>query len=153
MQGTIESVRDAKSGKSLQVTVNGQRFYSKKFELRNMVGRTVNFEPSRQNFDDGGGIDWINDFSVLESGSYTHTDPGPAHAGAYQSENPAPPGIGDPGYDKTMREKRDLGPYLPFTSNMCAHLIQAGNIKTAEDLRNWADNSMAAIIHAVDQNS
>ena len=156
MQGTIEKVQDAKSGKSLQVTVNGQRFYTKNWAMRNLTGRTINFEPEHQAFSDGGGIDWINNFTEVQAGGYSHTDPGPAHAGAYESHpqdmsgpHGGPPPYHDESSYGTSKPQRDLGPYLPFTSNMCAHLIQAGHIKTADDLRNWADNSMAAIIHAV----
>ena len=149
MQGRIDNIKPWKSGLGANVIIGGVEYMTK--ENLPAAGSVINFVPSPSK--DPTKPSWINDFIVVDEQGYSHTDPGPAHAGAYPSENPAPPEYREPRVSSGAGGARDVSAYLPFTSNMCAHLIQAGLIKTGDDLRNWADNSMAAIIHAVNQNS
>jgi hypothetical protein len=70
MIGTIQQANKSKSGKTLSVQVDGTWYSSKEWELEQAVGRRVIFEPSTQNFPDGGSIQWLNDY-VFEDASTT----------------------------------------------------------------------------------
>jgi hypothetical protein len=102
LQGTIQAVHPSKSGKSLSVNVDGQRFQAKHASgLLAHVGKTITFDPTEQKLDDGGVIRWINEFT-LSGGS------APVAA-------PTQPGA---------------SPYQPLVSNLAAHLIAAGRPPT-----------------------
>ncbi len=62
MIGIIESAQASKSGKTLSVKLGGNYYSSKNWELQNMVGKEIIFEPSPQNFPDGSSIQWLNDY-------------------------------------------------------------------------------------------
>jgi len=64
MQGQIQVARKSKSGKNLSVQVGGAWYVSKCWEFEQMVGQEITFEPSTQNFPDGGSITWINEYGV-----------------------------------------------------------------------------------------
>lgn len=85
MQGKIEQVRDSKSGKTLSVLINDQWYSSKGWELKNMVGQVIVFEPSTSEFN-GTVMHWLNDYT-LASG----TTPADAAMQAAMNQPPTPP--------------------------------------------------------------
>lgn len=102
MQGQIQVARKSKSGKNLSVQVGGAWYVSKCWEFEQMVGQEITFEPSTQNFPDGGSITWINEYGVTAGTTPSDQAFNQAHA-QYQPEgmagqappmgNPAPPPI------------------------------------------------------------
>ena len=101
MQGQIQVARKSKSGKNLSVQVGGVWYVSKCWEFENMVGQEITFEPSTQNFPDGGSITWINEYGVTAGTTPSDQAFNQAHA-QYQPEgmagqappmgSPVPPG-------------------------------------------------------------
>ncbi len=89
MQGQIQQARQSKSGKTLSVQINGQWYTSKAFELQNMVGQTITFTSSVQEFPDGGSCTWLNDYQ--DAGQSTT----PA-AQAFDAAHAQAPPIGQP---------------------------------------------------------
>ena len=69
MIGQISAAQKSKSLKTLSVTVGGQFFTSKNWELESAVGRTVIFEPSTSEFN-GTVMHWLNDY-VFEDAQTT----------------------------------------------------------------------------------
>jgi len=88
MQGKIEQVRDSKSGKTLSVLINDQWYSSKGWELKNMVGQVIVFDPSTSEFN-GTVMHWLNDYT-LASGT-TPADAAMQAAMAQPAGNPAAP--------------------------------------------------------------
>ena len=114
MQGVIHQVQPSKSGKTLSVTVEGNRFSAKlNSGLQGCAGKTITFDPTEQKLDDGGVIRWINEFTLSGGGA-------PAASTAAPAATNAPHG---------------MSPYQPLISNLAAHLITAG--KEPSDLRAW----------------
>lgn len=113
--GTIQSAEEGRSGKSLRVSINGQWFSSKNWELKNMVGQVITFTPSSSEFQ-GKTYLWVNEFNVGTQGVQTTNSKG---------EPKAPTNTNDMAY-------------LPMTSNLVAHAIQAGKIETPDQIQAWA---------------
>jgi hypothetical protein len=66
MIGTIQQANKSKSGKTLSVQVDGTWYSSKEWELEQLVGRRIIFEPSTQSFPDGS-IQWLNDYTFEDA--------------------------------------------------------------------------------------
>ena len=90
MQGIIKATKTSKSGKSLGVCIDDKWYSSKAFELAGLQGKEITFTTSHQAFPDGGGIDWINDYSEI-GGAPNTADQVMAQAMANQ-----PPPMGQP---------------------------------------------------------
>ena len=70
MIGMINKANKSKSGKTLSIQVDNVWYTSKNWELEFAAGRRIIFEPSTQNFPDGGSCQWLNDY-VFEDQSGT----------------------------------------------------------------------------------
>lgn len=64
-QGVIKVAQKSKSGKNLQVCIDDNWYSTKNWELQGMVGKAITFEPSPQQFPDGGSINWINEYNEV----------------------------------------------------------------------------------------
>jgi len=151
-RGPIQAAKDSTSGKTLSVQVNGAWFSTKNWDFRNMIGQTIEFVPDISEWQ-GNTITWINDYSVPAltaadamnqalaqnnaNGATTHQAP-PNQALAPATQNRPVVIDGDP-----MR-------YLPMTSNLVAHAIQAGLITHPDQLGGWAAAAFAAAKHCVE---
>ena len=62
MIGQIQQAKKSKSLKTLSVQIEGVWYTSKNWELEQAVNRRIIFEPSRQDFQDGGHCLWLNDY-------------------------------------------------------------------------------------------
>ena len=97
ISGQIQTAQDAKSGKTLRVQVNGEWYSTKNWEMRDMVGQVVSFEPSPWATPDGGTIFFINEYT---GGSQTATPTPPAghplSSGAPPQGAPAAPAAPSP---------------------------------------------------------
>ena len=113
--GAISAIEDSKSGKALRVQVNGQWFSSKDFGIRDQVGQVITFTPSSSEYR-GKTYYWINDYNVGTTGTTTTRANG----------SPAP--VAD----------ANAMAFLPMTSNLVAHAIQAGKIETPDQIQAWA---------------
>jgi hypothetical protein len=65
MRGKIDQVKDSTSGKTLSVLIGNQWYSSKSWEFRQMVGQTIEFEPSTSEWQ-GKTMHWINDYGVVQ---------------------------------------------------------------------------------------
>ena len=61
MIGTIQAAQDSKSGKTLSVQIEGQWYSTKSWELREMIGQTIDFQSSTSEFN-GTTMHWLNDY-------------------------------------------------------------------------------------------
>ena len=59
---TIAQANKSKSGKTLSIQAGGAWYTSKNWEMEQMVGQEIIFEPSSQTFPDGSSIQWLNDY-------------------------------------------------------------------------------------------
>ena len=113
--GAIQSAEEGRSGNSLRVNINGQWYSSKDFGLKDMVGQVVTFTPSTSEYR-GKTYYWINDYNIGTTGSARVDKSGNAQAPIATN---------------------DMA-YLPMTSNLVAHAIQAGKVETPEQIQAWA---------------
>jgi hypothetical protein len=116
--GTVQTVEDGKSGKTVRVQVNNQWFSSKDFGMRNTVGQVITFTPSASEFR-GQTYYWINDYSQGTQGA--------------QGAQTSPNGSGAPSAVRV-----DAMAYLPMTSNLVAHAITAGRVQEPKEIQAWA---------------
>ena len=121
--GTVSQCEDARSGKSIRLNINGQWYSTKNFDMRDLVGQVITFTPSASEYN-GKTYFWINDYSAGTQGTTTTTPSG----------QPVPQGQG----------AKDPLVYLPMTSNLVAHAIQAGRIDSPDQLREWASAAFNA---------
>lgn len=91
MIGMIQKANKSKSGKTLSIQVDDVWYTSKNWELEFAAGRRIIFEPSTQNFPDGGSCEWLNDY-VFEDAQTT-----PAAQAFNQAHQDQPPPLGQPG--------------------------------------------------------
>jgi hypothetical protein len=122
--GVVETVKDSQSGRSLWVTVSGQRFLCKENGIRNFIGKEIIFEPSSSEHQ-GKTYHWINNFQPSDTSEFSP----PVNRGTPET-----------------RPKPAIEPMalLPITSNLTAHAIQAGLIKTPGEIHAWAAAAFAA---------
>ena len=115
MIGKIESVEKSKSGKSWRVKIGGN-YYGAKFDskLDKEVGSNINFSVE----DTGNYGVWITSW-------------------AYDATK-APPAA------ETGKTGNGDRFYMPFVSNVVAHAIASGQIKTPADLNQWAKSAYDA---------
>jgi len=73
MIGIIESTNKSQSGKTLGVKIGGTYYTTKNWELADMVGKEIVFEPDASDFN-GKTMYWLNEYSV----SGTQPAAGPA---------------------------------------------------------------------------
>ena len=90
MQGIIQATKTSKSGKSLGVCIGDKWYSSKAFEMAGLQGKEITFTTSHQAFPDGGGIDWINDYSEVGAAGTTADQ---AFNQAHANTQPPPDGI------------------------------------------------------------
>ena len=112
--GTIQTAEMGKN--SLRLQVDGKWFSTKKFDLQNHVGKTIEYEWSPSEFN-GKTYYWINNYKLAEGNS-----------GAQK-------GNSGQGYG-------DLP--MPFISNVVAHAITAGKCATPHDVETWAQGALDA---------
>ncbi|MCP5014878.1 MAG: hypothetical protein GY938_06280 [Ketobacter sp.] len=97
MQGSIQQARESKSGKTLSVQIDGQWYTTKDFELQNMVGQTITFTASVQEFPDGGSCTWLNNYQAAGQSTTPAAQAfDAAHAQAPPMGQPMPPSMGQP---------------------------------------------------------
>ena len=136
VSGIIQDAKMSQSGKSLGIKVNGKWYSTKEFHWQGQVGKNVSFIGNYQSFGDGG-VTWANDIVLADA-------PGPNSSAPPQAPQAPPPAYSPPpSYTGTSQ----MGPAaanfepaqaLPMTSNIVAHAIQAGLIKTPLDIAAWA---------------
>ncbi len=124
-QGQIHRVQPSKSGKSLSVMVDAQRYQAKLTSgLENAVGKTITFDPKPQPLADGTTIYWINEFTL--SGGM-----------------PIPAAPNGSGATIATHPMATPSPLQPMISNLAASLIAAG--KEPSDLGPWVAACKAAL--------
>ena len=130
MRGKIEQAKDSQSGKTLGVKI-GERWYSTKdFEMRSMVGKMIDFEPTSSEYN-GKTMWWLNDYVLCDN------TPNPGSA-----NHPLGSPVGVP--------RNDGLSYLPMTSNLVAHAIAAGLITQPAQIATWAGAAFAAAKNVVE---
>jgi hypothetical protein len=82
--GIIESTNKSQSGKTLGVKIGGTYYTTKNWELADMVGKEIVFEPEASEFN-GKTMYWLNEYSV------SGTQPTPAAAAMDQALTQATP--------------------------------------------------------------
>lgn len=129
--GTVKSAEMSRSNTSVRVNVDDRWYSSKKFELQGLVGKTISFVPSVSSHN-GKTYLWINDFSVAGAASAPNQ---PAVAPS------APPQTAP---NRPQATNGDRQACLPMTSNLVAHAISAGLIKSPDELSLWATKAFDA---------
>ena len=124
MQGIIKATKTSKSGKSLGVCIDDKWYSSKAFELAGLQGKEITFTTSHQAFPDGGGIDWINDYSEI-GGAPNTADQVMAQAMANQ-----PPPMGQPAPPQAAPQASRMDREASIVAQA---LTKAVDCKTAED--------------------
>lgn len=151
-RGQIESVTDSQSGKTISVKIGGKFFSTKNWELRGMVGQTIEFVPDASEYN-GKTIMWLNDYTPAGTAPPTAADAfNQAHAQrpSYQPAPVAQPGQGNPSYTPAPQPTGDPMRYLPMTSNLVAHAIAAGVITEPAHIAAWAKAAFSAAKNLID---
>jgi len=71
MRGIVTAIKPSKSGKSMGVNIDDTWYSCKDFRIENMKDTEIEFTSSVQTFDDGGSINWINEYKPV-TGSPVH---------------------------------------------------------------------------------
>ncbi len=118
----IESVKPSKSGKSLVITSGGS-YYSAKLDsgLLGKQGQTIEAETEASDYQ-GKTMVWINKWKLGQDGP-----------------PPFAPNAGSAAPQQNGSTGNNVAPWWgPMCSNVLAHAIQVGVIRTPDDLAPWA---------------
>lgn len=95
MIGVIQQAKMSQSGATLRVQIAGVWYSTKSPELQQMVGQSITFESSVQNFTDGGSCTWLNDYTIDNAPAQpTPSDQAMNQAMAPPLGSPTPPSQG-----------------------------------------------------------
>ena len=129
MKGTVTEAKLSKSGKSYIVQIAGQGYFAKlDSKLDQAVGQSIDYSVDPQNYQ-GKTINWIRDWDFDRAPSAP-----PVMGSAIPAQAPQP-----------AKQSNGDRWWLNFVSNVVAHAVQAGHIKTTQELRVWAVGARSAI--------
>ena len=130
MRGKIEAAKKSQSGKTLGILLGETWYSTKNWELEGMVNTMIEFETSSTDYQ-GKTIWWLNDYRVVDN---TPTQPQQSSAASAPVGAPAP----------VQHNARDPQVYMPMTSNLVAHAIASGCIKSPDAIHAWTVAAFAA---------
>lgn len=135
-QGLIERAQMSKSGKSLRILVNGQWYSTNNLALQSATGRNVQFNVGTSEYM-GNTIMWANDAELLNSDGVAR----PQNGGGVQVQSSTPSHPHAQPTKPLPAVPVENMAFMPFVSNTVAHAIQAGAIKSPEEIYAWAQKA------------
>lgn len=139
VSGVIEDAKMSQSGKSLGLKVGGKWYSTKEFHWQSQIGQQVSFIGNYQSFGDGG-VTWANDIVLSNApGPNSMAPPPQPSAPSARAQGYSPPASYSGGGQQPASPAAMA--YMPFVSNTVAHAIQAGVIKSPEEIYAWAQKA------------